>query len=131
MLWLTLRRLKSKQAPGPTPGGGGIVPVTRPQAYTALAAALTDPDDEESDASSSPRVRQNGGRPPHQALITALRDRDPEVLKAALTGLRIPPTNASSPRWFAPAAHGRACAVTPPPPALRARGWRPEDGDES
>jgi len=129
MLWLTLRQLKSKQAPARRRAAEELCQSPDPKAYSALAAALTDPDDEVRRIVVTALGRLEDDRR-IEALITALRDRDPEVLKAALTGLknstdeRIAPAMIPLMRHMDPGVRGYAATL------LYARGWRPEERDE-
>ena len=129
MLWLTLRQLKSKQAPARRRAAEELCQSPDPKAFDAMVAAQTDADDEVRRAITTALGKLEDDRR-IEALLTALRDRDPEVLKAAMTGLKNSPDERIAPamiplmRHMDPGVRGYAATL------LYARGWRPEEKTE-
>jgi HEAT repeat protein len=129
MLWITLRQLKSKQAPARRQAAEALAQAPDPGAFDALAEALADEDAE---------VRRHAataiGKLEHERrsdiLLKALGDRDPEVLKAVLAALkhskdeRLAPALIPLLRHTDPGVRGYAAAL------LNSRGWRPEERTE-
>jgi HEAT repeat protein len=129
MLWLTLRQLKSKQAPARRRAAEELCQSPDPKAFDAMVAALADPDDEVRRFIVTALSKLEDDRR-IEALITALRDRDAEVLKSAMTGLKNSPNESIVPamiplmRHTDPGVRGYAATL------LYARGWRPEEKGE-
>ena len=129
MLWLTLRQLKSKQAPTRRQAATELCQSPDPKAFAALVEALTDVDDEVRRIVVTTLGKLEDDRR-IEALLTALRDRDAEVLKTAMTGLknssdeRITPAMIPLMRHMDPGVRGYAATL------LYSRGWRPEERGE-
>ena len=129
MLWLTLRQLKSKQAPARRRAAEQLSEHPDPKAYAALVTALTDEDEEVRRLVVTAFSKMEDERR-IEPLINALRDRSPEVLKVALTGIktstdaRVVPAMVPLMRHMDPGVRGYAASL------LYARGWRPEERDE-
>ncbi|MEY4386820.1 MAG: hypothetical protein RLY20_2103 [Verrucomicrobiota bacterium] len=129
MLWLTLRQLRSKQAPARRRAAEELARSPDARALEALTEALSDEDDEfrRLVVLAIGRLEDERRTDP---LLTALHDRNPEVLKTAMTELRRTPdafvTEALTPLLRHNDAGVRGYAAT----LLQARGWKPEEKSE-
>ena len=129
MLWLTLRQLKSKQAPARRRAAEALCQSPDPKALPALTGALADPD-----AGVRAHVVTALGKLENEErlepLLQALRDREPEVLKAALRALknvvddRVRDALIPLLKHNDPAIRGRAATM------LDQFGWKPQRRDE-
>ncbi len=88
MLWLTLRQLRTGTVGTRRKAAKDLWLDPKPRALNALGeAALTDPDGEVRRVAAATLGRlDHPGR--YEALLKALKDSDPEVIKSAMAGLR-------------------------------------------
>jgi HEAT repeat protein len=129
MLWLTQRRLKSKNVASRRKAVEGLCNAPRPRALGVLSAALEDEDAEVRllAATALGKLEDEGRLDP---LLAALRDADADVVKAAIPGLkrtsdeRVP--TALLPLLRHANAGVRGCAAQ----CLESVGWRPSKRDD-
>jgi HEAT repeat protein len=130
MLWLTIRQLRNGTAGTRKKAAQDLDRDPSPRALSALAAAtLTDPDAEVRRLAAVALGRLgHPGR--YEPLLKALRDKEPEVIKAAMSGLRRA-TDERVTRELVPLLHHQNFGVrTSAAQTIDTIRWVPRDGEE-
>jgi HEAT repeat protein len=130
MLWLTLRQLRNGTAGTRKEAAQDLYRDPNPSALSALAAAtLTDPDAEVRRLAAAALGRL--GHPDrYEPLLKALRDKEPEVVKSAMSGLKRA-TDERVPHELVPLLHHQNFSVrSSAAQTIDTIRWVPRDGEE-